>query len=184
MRARKRVVRLDASMRPEHRCSGKHAVIDHSCGRNYGFNEAGASLLRKTFRPPESVTGTNCFNEAGASLLRKTLRKQGMHRRIYYASMRPEHRCSGKLGTLRKRFLELEASMRPEHRCSGKRAARRTVPTRPGCFNEAGASLLRKTRPAGTLPHQEQAASMRPEHRCSGKPGQHPFKTFSDDMLQ
>ncbi len=86
------------------------------------------------------------------------------------ASMRPEHRCSGKPAGEIHRVEVLDASMRPEHRCSGKRSAPRRRRSRPPRFNEAGASLLRKTGVNLVRGALLARASMRPEHRCSGKP--------------
>ncbi len=59
-------------MRPEHRCSGKHGVQPQGLIRSSRFNEAGASLLRKTRVLCYPGIRMYRFNEAGASLLRKT----------------------------------------------------------------------------------------------------------------
>ncbi len=120
--------REQASMRPRHRCRGRlDAAEDRGRRRGghrrcRGFNEAAASMPRKTspiLRKPRAFTG---FNEAAASMPRKTPCAGGFLLRLRRASMRPRHRCRGR------RFSAFRFAI-------------------PGCgFNEAAASMPRKTR--------------------------------------
>ena len=62
--------------------------------------------------------------------------------------MRPEQRCSGKpVRPTDSSCCRRGASMRPEQRCSGKLGVTSANPNNARGFNEAGAAMLRKTRP-------------------------------------
>ena len=88
------------------------------------------------------------FNEAGAMLLRMT--------------MRPARR-PGERRRLQRWAGAMSASMRPEQCCSSGMTLQSLL-----CFNEAGAMLLRMTRPLGHRDCGGRKASMRPEQCCSG----------------
>ena len=65
-------------------------------------------------------------------------------------------------------YVEKFASMRPEHGCSGNDFLL-CLPVRPfRGFNEAGARMLRKCACSKAHAYDLFPASMRPEHGCSG----------------
>ena len=59
------------------------------------------------------------FNEAGARMLRKCPFFFDQAVDVFFASMRPEHGCSGNAVIRQIDSVRSEASMRPEHGCSG-----------------------------------------------------------------
>ena len=69
-------------MRPEHFYSGKQEAVAILAGGDISFNEAGAFLLRKTWRIDNSTCRRSGFNEAGAFLLRKTMENLEFYPRL------------------------------------------------------------------------------------------------------
>ena len=87
--------KLEASMRPEHGCSGNGLDKQRRSGTSDCFNEAGARMLRKWGWPYSPGPCRHGFNEAGARMLRKCGGFSALHTSLQEASMRPEHGCSG-----------------------------------------------------------------------------------------
>ena len=112
--------REDASMRPEHGCSG-----------NGAFKLLRSGDFFASMRPEHGCSGND---NDGAYLLR--IRR--------HASMRPEHGCSGNVNRLQHCRPYRQASMRPEHGCSGNDQNQWKTKRSISCFNEAGARMLRK----------------------------------------
>jgi len=159
-----------ASMRPGHRCPGNPWGSAPGPSWRPGFNEAGASMPRKSNHLLYAARcGIVGFNEAGASMPRKSSSLEaprtprnnasmrpghrcpgnrghrGVHARGVPASMRPGHRCPGNQPDARLIELSQDASMRPGHRCPGNRWRSTRRARRRACFNEAGASMPRKS---------------------------------------
>ncbi len=132
-----------ASMRPRHRCRGNR-VDDRSRDIH----------LHASMRPRHRCRGNRrCMAMFCATLA---------------ASMRPRHRCRGNpYGPVTSGAGPTWASMRPRHRCRGNPWHCGTRRAGYGGFNEAAASLPRKSGSEILVPRQ-QLASMRPRHRCRG----------------
>ncbi len=134
-----------ASMRPEHHCSGNPNDYMPTWEESESFNEAGASLLRKSKRRRKSKPPTTSFNEAGASLLRKSREQRpGVWVVLGFNEAGASLLRKSRLRQ-RRRQDGATASMRPEHHCSGNLVLRPGFSIGRWSFNEAGASLLRKS---------------------------------------
>jgi len=137
-----------ASMRPRHRCRGRHRNRVRLRAGGFRFNEAAASMPRKTLAAlTDTVALAGCFNEAAASMPRKTTARWCHRRATSPASMRPRHRCRGRRRRLTHRkhdasrcFNEAAASM-PRKTSTGRAPG----DMRTARFNEAAASMPRKT---------------------------------------
>ncbi len=114
-------------------------------GQDNRFNEAAASMLRKVLCAGVQLGRQRRFNEAAASMLRKVSGRRVLRLPTQSASMRPQHRCCGRLLVYAPQKPWSDASMRPQHRCCGRR---RSVPVDRRCGRDA---------------------SMRPQHRCCGR---------------
>ena len=136
--------RLAASMRPRQRCRGSCTCSTYDSDRAWRFNEAAATMPRKSAGRSYVAESAHGFNEAAATNAAEV-------RMI----SRVDHICA--------------ASMRPRQRCRGSStSAIEQAAAEATGFNEAAATMPRKY---GTLDGHHRScrhASMRPRQRCRG----------------